>query len=732
VLRLAGVILQEGRNCWRIARARRVAFLVDGAAYFSALREAIGRAERQIFILGWDVDSRVRLTPGSDDGPADLLGYLNDVLARRPELRIFVLGWDFSVIFALERELLPVYQFGWRGHPRLRFQLDGVHAVGASHHQKIVVIDDRIAFSGGLDLAIRRWDTPAHRAANRHRIDPAGRPYPPMHDVQVAVDGDAAGALGEIARQRWHAATGERIAAPSLVGFAAAPNAQFDPWPLRLEPDALDAPIGISRTSAGSGATPEVHEVLCLTLDAIAAAKRHIYIENQYLTSATVGQALAARLQEPDGPEIAIVLPREECGWLEKNSMGIMRARLLRRLREADRHGRLGLYYPSIPGLEGGCLNVHSKVLVVDDQLLRVGSSNLSNRSMGLDTECDLAIDAGGDPARAAIVAGLRNRLLAEHLGTSPEALAAAVAQRGSLLQAIAASAAAGARTLQPLPIDDVEPPGGAAKLTVNLAFLDGLVCDPEQPAPDRLLAELVPSEYRRPMHRSLLRYAVLLLALFGIAAAWRFTPVRQLLDVERVVALGRTLRGNPAAPLLALAAYVAGALVLFPITLLLTATALVFDPLAAFIYCLVGALAGALLTYGIGRLLGRWNVRWLSSPRLARIREQLQRRGLIAIVTARILPVGNFSIINMVAGALSIRLRDFVLGNVIGLLPGIIALTLFAHRLGSTLRNPKPRNLVALAAIVVAIVAVVGALRRWLRHRSTATATAAPAGRRD
>src|SRR6185369_3414401 len=128
--------------------------------------------------------------------------------------------------------------------------------------------------------------------------------------------------------------------------------------------------------------------------DAIAAARRSIYIESQYVTSAAVGQALAARLQEADGPDIAIVVPREECGWLEQISMGIMRGRLIEKLRAADHAGRLGLYYPTVPGLGEACLNLHAKVLVVDDQLLRIGSANLSNRSMGLDTECDLSIEA--------------------------------------------------------------------------------------------------------------------------------------------------------------------------------------------------------------------------------------------------------------------------------------------------------------------------------------------------
>jgi phosphatidylserine/phosphatidylglycerophosphate/cardiolipin synthase-like enzyme/uncharacterized membrane protein YdjX (TVP38/TMEM64 family) len=715
------VILEEGRNCWRVARARRAAFLIDAAAYFSVLEGAIARAQRQLFIVGWDVDSRVRLAPRA---AIDLLGQLNGALARRPELQAFVLGWDFSLIFTFERELLPSYRFAARAHPRLRFKLDGAHPVGASHHQKVVVVDDRIAFAGGLDLAARRWDTPQHLAVNDDRVDPAGQRYLPIHDVQMAVDGDAARALGQLARDRWRAATGEVVPPPPE---APAASAAGDPWPADLPPDVADAAVGIARTSPAADGAPEVREVLHLTLDAVAAAERAVYVENQYLTSAAVGRALAARLQEAGGPEIAIVLPREECGWLERSSMGIMRARLLTELRRADRFGRLRLLYPVVPGLNGrGCLNVHAKVLVIDDRLLRIGSSNLSNRSMGLDTECDLAIDAADDRRARLGVASLRDRLLAEHLGTAPATVAREIARRGSLLRAID-HLRGGERTLTPLPPNGAGDDAAAAPL--NLAMMDGLVCDPERPAPDKLIEQLVPTEYRRPFHRSLLRYAALLVAVAGVAATWRFTPLHAYLDLARVVALGQRLRGSAAAPLLVLGAYVGGALLFFPITLMLASTALVFGPRLGFVYGLGGALAGALVTYGAGRLLGRSRARWLEGPRLARVRRHLQRRGLAAVVTARVLPVGNFTVINMVAGAVPIRLRDYVLGNILGLLPGLVGLTIFADRLRATLTSPRPGKLLLLVAVVAVLCALLGGLRRALaRHARRHGPASAPA----
>ncbi|UCE86446.1 MAG: hypothetical protein JSU66_01535, partial [Deltaproteobacteria bacterium] len=191
-------VLVEGRTCWRRPRADRVAVLVDGAAYFAALAEAIERAERQILMLGWDFHSRVRLRR---DGrphalPDELAALLDAAVARRRRLHVYILGWDFAMIYALERESLPLYRLGLRTHRRVHFRLDDRHPVGASHHQKIVVVDDALAFVGGLDITSCRWDTREHRARDPRRRDPGFEEYAPFHDVAMAVDGDAARALG--------------------------------------------------------------------------------------------------------------------------------------------------------------------------------------------------------------------------------------------------------------------------------------------------------------------------------------------------------------------------------------------------------------------------------------------------------------------------------------------------------------------------------------------------------
>lgn len=129
-------ILLPDRNCWQKARAEQAAFLIDGEDYFRAVREAITQAKHSILILGWDIDSRMALLrdPPNDGYPGQLGDLLNSVVHTRKTLQAHVLVWDFSMIYSMEREWLPIYKLGWQTHRRLHFFMDDHHPVGASHH----------------------------------------------------------------------------------------------------------------------------------------------------------------------------------------------------------------------------------------------------------------------------------------------------------------------------------------------------------------------------------------------------------------------------------------------------------------------------------------------------------------------------------------------------------------------------------------------------------------------
>ena len=186
-------LFAPGRNCWRVARAERVSFIVDGEAYFKAFAHAALRAERSIAILGWDFHSRTRLYHGVRGVPEMLGEFLNFLAKRRRRLRIHILTWDYPVIFAKGRELSPIYGLGWRPHRRVKLRYDDHYPIGASQHQKIVTIDGSLAFCGGLDLTRSRWDTCQHGAGDVRRINEGDTEgYAPFHDTMMAMDGAAA------------------------------------------------------------------------------------------------------------------------------------------------------------------------------------------------------------------------------------------------------------------------------------------------------------------------------------------------------------------------------------------------------------------------------------------------------------------------------------------------------------------------------------------------------------
>lgn len=419
-------IINLEKNAWRTDPAEQLGFIVDGADYYLALKDVLPRAEKNVWIIGWDFDPDIRLDPKNSE---ETLGaFLLSLVEARPDLEIRILVWAMGPIYS-GKSLKLFSQSGWSSHDRIHLRFDSRHPLRGSHHQKIVVIDDRLAFVGGIDLTARRWDDQSHAASNPLRVSPDGTPYDPVHDLQAAATGDVARGLGDLARRRWARATGEKHSRVLVDGRI---------WPANVEPALAGCQVALSLTEPGRGRRKSKRQAMRLTLDALLSAKRHIYMETQYLAFFGIADCLTRRLAEPDGPEVVIILTRASHGFLEKMIMGGNRDRLIRRLKRADRYGRLKVMYPVVPKDEGFEQDVliHSKLLVIDDRFVRIGSSNLNNRSEGLDTEADIGIEAVGESC-AQSVAGLRNKLLAEHLDTSEELVRQAVARTGSLLRTI-------------------------------------------------------------------------------------------------------------------------------------------------------------------------------------------------------------------------------------------------------------------------------------------------------
>ena len=419
-------VIDTSTNAWRASDAGRVGFIIDGADYYGALREMLFQAEREIWIIGWDFDPDILLDPRHSTQTLGEL--LLSIVETKPELQIRILVWAMGPIYS-GKSLKLFKQSGWSSHPRIYLRFDARHPLRGSHHQKFVVLDDSLAFIGGIDLCARRWDESSHTIDNPHRVSPDGTSYDPVHDLQAVVSGNAALDIGDLARRRWAYATDE---SHERLGL------KHDFWPSGVEPALSGCKVALALTEPGRGKRSAKRQAMRLTIDALASARKHIYMETQYLAFFGIADCLSRLLSRQDGPDVVIVLTRASHGYFEKVVMGGNRDRLIRRLKRSDRYGRLKVVYPVVPTAEGREQDVliHSKLLIIDDRFLRIGSSNLNNRSEGVDTEADIAIEAGNEGC-ACSIAGLRNRLLAEHLDSTEDAVRGAVERTGSLIRTI-------------------------------------------------------------------------------------------------------------------------------------------------------------------------------------------------------------------------------------------------------------------------------------------------------
>jgi uncharacterized membrane protein YdjX (TVP38/TMEM64 family) len=243
----------------------------------------------------------------------------------------------------------------------------------------------------------------------------------------------------------------------------------------------------------------------------------------------------------------------------------------------------------------------------------------------------------------------------------------------------------------------------------------DTALIDFENPvAPREVLWEFLSDDVRESGKPGLLKGAAVLLTLLAIGAAWVWTPFRNWIDLEAVTRIAVSINEMPAAPLLVISAYVVGGLAVFPVSLLILATVFAFGPVAGFVYSLLGSFLSGVVTFGLGKALGRKPVQRFAGRSLRRLSRLLRRRGLLSMAAVRMVPVAPFTVVNVAAGAFNVRFLDFALGTLIGMAPGIFAIAVFGERLEHAIRSPEVGNFAVLAVLAALIVLASG----WIRRR--------------
>jgi phosphatidylserine/phosphatidylglycerophosphate/cardiolipin synthase-like enzyme/uncharacterized membrane protein YdjX (TVP38/TMEM64 family) len=701
--------LKEGENCWRRSHIQQGGFILSGRDYFRAFRQALLQAEKYVYILAWDLSDSIELVRHDDfdDGhPLTLSEFIFSVLDETPELHVYILLWDYSLVYLAEREWLPFTKWREKNHPRLHLRADDAINVGASHHQKVVVVDDSVAFCGGFDLCAWRWDTKEHKTQDPRRNNPNDELYQPYHDVHVVLSGKAAEDLGDLCADRWHRATGEDLPRRKT-------SKDDTGWPARINRDFQNKQVGIALTYSAYKEYQAIYQIEQLYLDIIKSCQKYIYIENQYLSSHTIANALIERLKEQNGPEVIVVLTKE-MDFFEDITVGLLRDKLLKDLVEADRYGRFFAYYPFVKddSGNGAQIYVHAKLLITDDRIVIVGSANLSNRSMKVDSEVDLIL-YNEEPVDE--VKNLIYRLFAIHFDCTAEEVKHSLDAEGSLHGMIQDIDNGCSHTLKRL-----EPGTGSAVLR---KLTETGILDPDEPlSPASWMREdngegkeKDEAGKKKRKWSSFLKWGLVILA--GVSLAWILSTLwGGVLDKESTVDFFTGFRNDRMVIPVLLGIFFIAGLIAVPINILLIASTVAIGPWITFGCGITGSLLSAVIAFAAGSRFGRPLLQKFAEKQLKSISRKVAGRGMFSVAAIRLVPIAPFVIVNLAAGFSNISFSSFFYGSILGMVPGMIGVVWVTHSARSAFTNPQWENWLVFGILLIAIGSAAYFIRRKIK----------------
>ncbi|WP_218312684.1 VTT domain-containing protein [Alteromonas antoniana] len=685
----SGSIFKQGENCWVTNTATFASPLIDCANYYRALHSSIVKAKHSIFIVGWDIDSRIRLLRGEEEAQSEAPSVVSDLLAwkaeQNPDMKIYLLRWDSSLAFFAQREMWAKEVWDEKTPDNVKTELDDTIPMGGSQHQKIVVIDDELVFSGGMDVSTNRWDTRDHPVVSDERMGPDGE-YGPLHDVQMVSSGPVVKDFADLVRWRWLRVAEDQpidIREEALNG----PDApKPESWPESVEPWFENVECALARTIPFMDEVEPVQEVRHMLLDLISQAENLIYIENQFTTRQEIAEALNRRLKECPSLHVIIVSSYEPKGKFEQEAFWASRIEFKDILENGVESDRVTMTYSSCEDLKGrkAYKRIHSKVMTIDDKYAVIGSSNLSNRSMSLDTEIDTVLHGNTENNRKQ-VARIRDDLLAEHTGREVEETAQLLNQDNPVSALLEGQLAHG------YVLTEVNDQVFTEQSNTNI-FRS--LSDPEEPLISLPTMDGSATPARNPRRRTIMiAIGTLIVAIIAGLLVWASYSI-EWLSSDNINAFLEKSRGTYFALPTVLMVYVIGGLLFFPVTVLSLAVAAIFGPIWGPIYGIMGALLSSATTFGIGKVLGNAGLKKVGGPKVEALDEKLKTSGIVGVAAIRMLPIAPFSLVNLVAGISSIGLVQFLVGTFLGMFPPMIAKGLVGDSITQIFRNPSPETI--------------------------------------
>jgi phosphatidylserine/phosphatidylglycerophosphate/cardiolipin synthase-like enzyme len=357
--------------------------LIDGESALPRIAEALEGARSHVHIAGWHITPDFGLTR---DQRASRLRDLLAELAERIEVRVLLWGGSPLPLFTPDRAAVRAAREELIRDSRVRCALDMHERPMHCHHEKLVIVDDEVAFVGGIDITSLggdRFDSSDHPMSGRLG----------WHDAATRLSGPAVGDVTAHFAMRWHETTGERLAERPPMGATGAATVQI----VRTLPEKV-----YGAQDRGD------FRILEAYTRALRSAREFIYLESQFLWSAQIVELLSGKLREPPTERfrVVVLLPAKP-----NNGADDTRGKLAELVRADDHSGRfLAATISARTGRLSGPLYVHAKVGIVDDRWLTAGSANLNEHSLFNDTEVNVVLC---DEQRAR---DARLRLWSEHL----------------------------------------------------------------------------------------------------------------------------------------------------------------------------------------------------------------------------------------------------------------------------------------------------------------------------
>ena len=532
-----------------------------------------------------------------------------------------------------------------------------------------------------MDVSTNRWDTRDHPVISEERDGPDGE-YGPLHDVQMVSSGPVVVDFAKLVRWRW-----QRVAESTPIDIREdANNSEESPlpdvWPDGFPPMFENVQCALARTIPFMDEVEPAQEVRHMLLDLISEAESFIYIENQFTTRQEIAEALNKQLKLKPNLSVAIVSSYEPKGKFECEAFWASRIEFKKILEKGIDPKRVKLTYSSVEDMKGrkAYKRIHSKVMTIDDKYLVIGSSNLSNRSMTLDTEIDTVLFGNTDANRANIVQ-VRNDLLAEHTGRELDDMPALFDTEYPVESLMQGQIAHGYILTEVR--DEV-----FTEHSVKNVFR--ALSDPEEPLISMPTLDGAAVPARNPRRRSIM--ILLGLTIVGLLGGLMFWASQSIewLSSDSINAFLEESRGTYFALPTVLLVYVVGGILFFPVTVLSLAVAAIFGPIWGPIYGIMGALMSSAIMFGIGKLSGNAGLKKLGGPKVAAVDEKLKRSGIVGVAAIRMLPIAPFSLVNLVAGISSIGILQFLIGTFLGMFPPMIAKGLVGDSIAQIWKNPS------------------------------------------